>query len=78
MRSDVLQRVLLAGVVDADPWIREHIFTSLGEPFDAELAAPEALRAVLMALEDEAFEIRLASAKIVGRLAHASTALVLP
>ena len=76
--SMVLQKVLLTGVVDADAQIRHQVFSSLGDRFDKQLAQPEALRAILMAIDDGSPAIRLSTAAMLGRIAHVSPALVLP
>ena len=70
--SEVLQKVLLCGVGDLDPWIRLKVIESLGAGFDEQLSQPDALRAILMALDDEKVKIRLATAALLGRLAHSS------
>ena len=78
MIATVLQKVLVAGVVDPDPTVRMQVLSSLGDRFVPHLAHPDALRAVLMAVDDEALEIRIATVALLGRLAHAAPALVLP
>ena len=66
--SMVLQKVLLTGVVDADAQIRHQVFSSLGDRFDKQLAQPEALRAILMAIDDESPAIRLSTAAMSAAL----------
>ncbi|KAL1521017.1 hypothetical protein AB1Y20_022574 [Prymnesium parvum] len=76
--SEVLQKVLITGAVDPESSIRSLVCTSLGTRYDAQLAQPDALRCIFLWLNDERFDIRLASASILGRLGHVNPALVLP
>ena len=78
VQVDVLRQALLTGVIDSDAWIRRRVFDSLGAAFDQQLGEPDALRAILLALDDDGFEIRLAAARVLGRVAHVAPSAALP
>lgn len=76
--QDVLGKLLVVGVTDADSDVRYCVLASLDERFDAHLAEAENLSALFMALNDEIFEIRELALCSIGRLSNLNPAYVLP
>ena len=76
--AEILQKVLIAGVVDPDGEIRQLVWHALGTCFDTQLAHPDALRCIFMALNDQIFSIRRATISTLGRLCRINPAHVMP
>lgn len=76
--ADVLNKLLVVGVTDADAEVRFCVFENLDEIFDSHLAQPENLSALFVSLYDEVFEIREISLCTIGRLSLINPAYVLP
>lgn len=75
------QRLLGAAVADPDATVRAAVLEALLPPspaLDAHLARADTLRALLLALNDEAPACRAAAARLVGRLAPRNAAHALP
>lgn len=58
--------------------IRHAVLSSLHERFDKHLAQAENVRSLFIALNDEAFENRLAAVSLIGRLSAHNPAYVMP
>lgn len=76
--AHVLERLLVVGIADVDASVRLCVLRSLDECFDDHLAQPEALTALLIALNDEVFEIRELAIVTIGRLSAINPAYVMP
>jgi FKBP12-rapamycin complex-associated protein len=76
--AEVLERLLIVGVADPDPVIRETVLASLDPVLDVYLAQPENIRSLFSALNDEVFEIREKAIAIFGRLSVRNPAYILP
>ncbi|XP_043210340.1 serine/threonine-protein kinase mTOR-like isoform X1 [Amphibalanus amphitrite] len=76
--SDVISKLLAAGITDTDPDIRLTVFWSLEERFDNHLAQAESLNALFVSLNDQVFEIREMVLCIIGRLSAMNPAYVMP
>ncbi|CAH1772250.1 unnamed protein product [Owenia fusiformis] len=76
--ADVLGKLLIVGITDADPDIRYCVLASLDERFDGHLAQAENLSALFVALNDEVFEIRELAICTIGRLSNLNPAYVMP
>eukprot|EP00898_Chlorokybus_atmophyticus_P008681 jgi/Chlat1/8814/Chrsp90S08148 len=78
--EEVLDRLLVVAVADADPGVRKAVLAALrpGVGFDEHLAQADALRAFFITLNDEVFEVRKLAIALVGRLADRNPAYVLP
>ncbi|CAG7725809.1 unnamed protein product [Allacma fusca] len=76
--ADVLNKLLVVGVTDADQQVRFTVFENLDEIFDMHLAQPENLSALFLGLHDEVFEIREICVCTLGRLSLVNPAYVLP
>ncbi len=74
----VLEKLLMVGIADPDPSIRQVVLESLDQRFDHHLAQAENVRSLFMALNDEVFSIREVAIKIIGRLTTYNPAYVLP
>ena len=74
----VLGQLLTVGVSDANADVRFVVVKSLDTPFDMFLAQPEFLRPLLIALNDEEFDIRRQAVAILRRLSACNPAYVLP
>lgn len=74
----VLERLLIVGITDVDCNVRLRVLRSLDETFDAQLARPESLSALLITLNDEIFEIRELAIVTIGRLSAMNPAYVMP
>lgn len=61
-----------------DPDVRLCVLASLDESFDAHLAQPENINALIYAQSDEVFEIREHAISILGRLSAINPAYVHP
>ena len=76
--GDIISRLLVVGISDKDPEIRRIILSSLEPRYDMFLGSSENLKYLFMGLNDEGFEIRSLSIKIIGRLAIQNPAYVMP
>jgi hypothetical protein len=76
--SEVLERLLMVGIGDADMEIRLETLTSIDARLDPLLLRGDSTRTLFMALRDEYFSIRVASMKIIGRLARRNPTYVMP
>ncbi|XP_013778468.1 serine/threonine-protein kinase mTOR-like [Limulus polyphemus] len=76
--QDVLTKLLVVGVTDADPDVRYCVLASLDERFDGHLAQAENLNALFVCLNDEVFEIRELALCTIGRLRDINPAYVMP
>lgn len=76
--AHVLERLLVVGIADVDASVRLCVLRSLDECFDDHLAQTEALSALLIALNDEVFEIREVAIVTIGRLSAINPAYVMP
>lgn len=78
--EEILEKLLVAAVADADPGVRKAVLLSLHEnaSFDIFLAQADSLRAIFIALNDEAFDVRELAISISGRLSEQNPAYVLP
>ncbi|CAN1302711.1 Serine/threonine-protein kinase TOR [Linum perenne] len=78
--EELVEKLLIAAVADADVNVRHSIFSSLYENrgFDDFLAQADCLSAVFAALNDEDFDVREYSISVAGRLAEKNPAYVLP
>lgn len=78
--EEIVEKLLIAAVADADVTVRRSIFSSLheGGEFDDFLAQADCLTAVFAALNDEDFEVREFAISVAGRLSEKNPAYVLP
>ncbi|KAK4401785.1 Serine/threonine-protein kinase TOR [Sesamum angolense] len=78
--EEIVEKLLIAAVADADVTVRRSIFSSLHESggFDDYLAQADCLTAVFAALNDEDFEVREFAISVAGRLSEKNPAYVLP
>ncbi|KAJ3103710.1 phosphatidylinositol kinase- protein kinase tor1 [Phlyctochytrium bullatum] len=76
--GEILEKLLMVGITDADFIIRQTVLSSLDERFDHHLAHPENIRALFIALNDEVFVIRELAVTIIGRLSVRNPAYVMP
>ncbi|XP_057821315.1 serine/threonine-protein kinase TOR isoform X2 [Cryptomeria japonica] len=78
--EEVIEKLLIAAVADADVGVRKSVFVSLhaNGGFDEFLAQADSLRAIFIALNDEAFEVRELAISMAGRLSERNPAYVLP
>ncbi|QPG75762.1 hypothetical protein FOA43_003122 [Brettanomyces nanus] len=76
--NDVLSKLLTICITDPVPEVRLDVLKSLGDRFDAQLSQAENVRLLFMALNDELFEIRKATVKLVGRLTFINPAYIVP
>ncbi|KAG8190056.1 hypothetical protein JTE90_023028 [Oedothorax gibbosus] len=76
--QEVLAKLLMVGVTDADQNVRYSVLASLDEKFDPHLAQAENLNALFIALNDEMFEIRELALCTIGRLSSVNPAYVMP
>lgn len=76
--AEVLERLLMVGISDADHNIRRTVLLSLDPRFDPFLAQAENLRSLFIALHDEVFAAREAAIEVIGRLTHINPAYVMP
>lgn len=76
--GEVLEKLLLQAISDPDPGVRR-VLGQVDVRFDSLLAENrDALRYLLIALNDEVFEIRDYAIAVIGRLAVRNPAHVLP
>ncbi|KAJ3394189.1 phosphatidylinositol kinase- protein kinase tor1 [Entophlyctis sp. JEL0112] len=76
--GEVLEKLIVVGITDADPKIRQTVIFSLDERFDHHLAQAENIRSLFLAVNDEEFAIRELSVSIIGRLTLHNPAYVMP
>nr|XP_027112687.1 serine/threonine-protein kinase TOR [Coffea arabica] len=78
--EEIVQRLLIAAVADADVSVRHSIFVSLhgNRGFDEFLAQADSLTAIFSALNDEDFDVRELAISLAGRLSEKNPAYVLP
>lgn len=76
--SEVLSKLLAVAITDPVAEIRFEILQHLDSSFDPQLAQPDNMRLLFMALNDEIFAIQLESIKIIGRLTSVNPAYVVP
>nr|GEW20723.1 serine/threonine-protein kinase TOR isoform X2 [Tanacetum cinerariifolium] len=78
--EEIVEKLLIAAVADADISVRSSIFCSLdgnGE-FDEFLAQADSLTAIFAALNDKDFQVRKYAISVAGRLSEKNPAYVLP
>ncbi|KAH8519812.1 hypothetical protein H0E87_001306, partial [Populus deltoides] len=78
--EELVEKLLIAAVADADVTVRQSIFSSLhgNRGFDDFLAQADILSAVFAALNDEDFDVREYAISLAGRLSEKNPAYVLP
>ncbi|KAL7227449.1 hypothetical protein ACSBR1_022325 [Camellia fascicularis] len=78
--EEIVEKLLITAVADADVTVRHSIFSSLHENggFDDFLAQADSLSAIFAALNDEDFEVREYAISVTGRLSEKNPAYVLP
>lgn len=78
--EEIVEKLLIAAIADADVTVRRSIFLSLHENggFDEFLAQADSLSAVFAALNDEDFDVREYAISVSGRLSEKNPAYVLP
>ncbi|KAL3515383.1 hypothetical protein ACH5RR_022285 [Cinchona calisaya] len=78
--EEIVERLLIAAVADADVSVRNSIFVSLhgNRGFDEFLAQANSLTAIFAALNDEDFDVREFAISLAGRLSEKNPAYVLP
>jgi len=76
--ADILERLLVVAIADAEADIRQEVLMAFTEAFDYHLAQAGNLKSLFVALNDEVFAIREITLTILGRLAEYNPAYVLP
>uniref|UniRef100_A0A2P2LTC6 Serine/threonine-protein kinase TOR n=2 Tax=Rhizophora mucronata TaxID=61149 RepID=A0A2P2LTC6_RHIMU len=78
--EELVEKLLIVAVADADVAVRHSIFDSLvkNRGFDDFLAQADSLSAVFAALNDEVFVVREFAISVAGRLSEKNPAYVLP
>ncbi|CAL0314575.1 unnamed protein product [Lupinus luteus] len=78
--EELVEKILISAVADADVTVRHSIFTSLhgDRGFDEYLAQADNLSAVFAALNDEDLDVREYAISVAGRLSEKNPAYVLP
>lgn len=76
--SEVLSKLLLTGVTDPSPQTRLAIFQSLNSKYDPQLAQSDNVRLLLMALNDEDFDVKKAVLNLLGRISDKNPAYIMP
>ncbi|CAN4107821.1 unnamed protein product [Withania somnifera] len=78
--EEIVQKLLIAAVADADVTVRHSIFSSLYADggFDEFLAQADSLTAIFATLNDEDFEVREYAISLAGRLSEKNPAYVHP
>jgi FKBP12-rapamycin complex-associated protein len=78
--EEIVEKLLIAAVADAEVTVRHSIFSSLhgNRGFDDFLAQADSLTAIFAALNDEDFEVREYAISVAGRLSEKNPAYVLP
>ncbi|CAM8904260.1 unnamed protein product [Rhodiola kirilowii] len=78
--EEIVEKLLVAAVADADVVVRRSIFSCLHENagFDEFLAQADSLSAVFAALNDEDYDVKVFAISVAGRLSEKNPAYVLP
>ncbi|XP_076915398.1 serine/threonine-protein kinase TOR-like [Bidens hawaiensis] len=78
--EEIVEKLLIAAVADADVSVRNSIFSSLheNEGFDDFLAQADSLTAIFAALNDEDLQAREFAISVAGRLSEKNPAYVFP
>ncbi|XAR52952.1 Non-specific serine/threonine protein kinase [Bertholletia excelsa] len=78
--EEIVEKLLIAAVADADVTVRNSIFSSMhgNRGFDDYLAQADSLTAIFAALNDEDFDVREYAISLTGRLSEKNPAYVLP
>lgn len=76
--SEVLSKLLTVAITDPIADIRFEILQHLDASFDPQLAQPDNMRLLFMALNDEIFAIQMEAMRIIGRLTTVNPAYVVP
>ncbi|KAD4584827.1 hypothetical protein E3N88_22428 [Mikania micrantha] len=78
--EEIVEKLLIAAVADADVSVRNSIFSSLhgNEGFDDFLAQADSLTAIFSALNDEDLQVREYAILVAGRLSEKNPAYVFP
>ncbi|KAF5809366.1 putative non-specific serine/threonine protein kinase [Helianthus annuus] len=78
--EEIVEKLLIAAVADADVSVRNSIFSSLhgNEGFDDFLAQADSLTAIFAALNDEDLQVREYAISVAGRLSEKNPAYVFP
>lgn len=78
--EEIMEKLLITAVADADVSVRRSIFFSLHGncSFDEFLAQAESLSSIFVALNDEDFDVREFAISLAGRLSEKNPAYVLP
>lgn len=78
--EELVEKLLIAAVADADVTVRHSIFSSLhgNRGFDDFLAQADSLSAIFAALNDEDLDVREYAISVAGRLSEKNPAYVLP
>lgn len=76
--GEVMSSLLAVGVGDPEAETRRIVLDSLTDKFDQHLAKPENIRALFLAVNDEAFAVRKSAIAIIGRLSSVNPAYVFP
>ncbi|XP_072960137.1 serine/threonine-protein kinase TOR [Typha angustifolia] len=78
--EEIMGKLLIAAVADADVVVRKSVFDSLhhNPMFDEFLAQADSLTSIFVALNDEDFDIRELAISVAGRLSEKNPAYVLP
>ncbi|XP_062082941.1 serine/threonine-protein kinase TOR [Humulus lupulus] len=78
--EEIVEKLLIAAVADADVTVRHSIFFALhgNRSFDDFLAQADSLSAVFAALNDEDFDVREFAISLAGRLSEKNPAYALP
>eukprot|EP01119_Soliformovum_irregulare_P016010 TRINITY_DN4594_c0_g1_i2.p1 TRINITY_DN4594_c0_g1~~TRINITY_DN4594_c0_g1_i2.p1 ORF type:complete len:2365 (-),score=692.80 TRINITY_DN4594_c0_g1_i2:62-7156(-) len=76
--SEILEKLLIVGITDRNPAIRQAVLASLDTPFDNYLAQPENLSSLFLALNDEVFGVRELAITVIGRITSRNPAYVMP
>ncbi|KAL9596585.1 MAG: hypothetical protein Q9219_005712 [cf. Caloplaca sp. 3 TL-2023] len=76
--AQVVEKLLVLGVADPDPDIRQTVLRSLDSKFDRQLAHPLNIRSIFNAINDSDFGVREAAITIIGRLTARNPAYIFP
>ncbi|XP_020699146.1 serine/threonine-protein kinase TOR isoform X1 [Dendrobium catenatum] len=78
--EEIMEKLLVAAVSDADVSVRRSVFLSLHDnnSYDEFLAQADSLFSIFVALNDEDFDVRELAISIAGRLSEKNPAYVLP
>ncbi|KAJ0981872.1 hypothetical protein J5N97_010127 [Dioscorea zingiberensis] len=78
--EEIMEKLLIAAVADADVSVRQSVFFSLRAncSFDEYLAQADSLSSIFVALNDEDFDVCELAISVAGRLSEKNPAYVLP